>query len=357
MKRIAFIINSGLTNAGVPKVTFDIYSAIKNDYDCSFIVEAAHSEYYDKSITDTGGSVFYIGKPLTHGRKRYIYNLTVRQWKLFRIFRKGGFDIIHTATGIESGLDCFIAAIAGIKKRICHSHGVFSFASRNRIEKLYKAICEYLINRCATVCIAVSEKAGHSLFRGREFSVLLNPIDKEKYSPNQPQAHEGINLLQIGYFNLNKNQMFAVDVLKNILDMNIMAKLYFIGYEVEKNYLIKLKEKIRELGLVEYVYFLPHDYDKRKIFPFVDYVLIPSLSEGLPLVALEAQAAHVECVVSDAVPIDVNVGLIHIVQGYNSFEWAWRIATNTFEKIECFHKLEDYSLATFKRQLLRIYEE
>lgn len=355
MKKMAFIINSGLVNAGVPKVCFDIFNIIKDEYECSFIVESSNREFYDDKIIKNGGKIFYLGKYKSYGRKKILYNLVKRKQRLQALFNMQKFDVIHSCSGIESGLDCLIAAKCGIKKRIVHSHGCFSYTSGSKAERIYKKICFKYLSKYATNCVAVSEKTGKSLFCTRTFDILLNPVDVDLYSCIVSKPHDGLNLLQIGYFNSNKNQMFSVSVLNEVIKMGKDATLYLIGYEIELNYRRQLEEYISFLGITESVVFLPHDFDKSAIFPIIDYVMIPSLSEGMPLVALEAQAAHVECIVSEAVTNEANVGLLHLIKGYDSNEWARRMVTHTFDDCECFHNISDFSLLGFKTNVLKMY--
>lgn len=78
---------------------------------------------------------------------------------------------------------------------------------------------------------------------------------------------------------------------------------------------------IDELSLRERIRFLPSDADKVQIFSDTDIVLLPSCTEGLPLVALEAQAAHVLVLLSDHISFDANLGLA-IYAEYNALsEW------------------------------------
>ena len=52
-----------------------------------------------------------------------------------------------------------------------------------------------------------------------------------------------------------------------------------------------LRTKVRSrMGLTEVVRFLGYRRDMHRIYPAVDVVALPSLSEGLPMVALEAMA-------------------------------------------------------------------
>lgn len=61
-----------------------------------------------------------------------------------------------------------------------------------------------------------------------------------------------------------------------------------------------LREQARRLGLEELVRFLPPRADLERVYPCMDGLALPSLWEGLPMVLLEAGAAGIPVIASDA---------------------------------------------------------
>ena len=102
----------------------------------------------------------------------------------------------------------------------------------------------------------------------------------------------------------------------------------FIGYPRNKDddYLPNLKKYASEKGLDNNVAFLPQDTNVAEELAKSTIMLIPSLQEGLPNVALEAQAMGVPCFVSTDVSEDCNCGIcefLPLVAGAK--EWAQKI--------------------------------
>jgi glycosyltransferase involved in cell wall biosynthesis len=68
-----------------------------------------------------------------------------------------------------------------------------------------------------------------------------------------------------------------------------------------------MRELARTLGCDEQVVFTGVRRDVPRLMPAMDVFLFPSLSEGLGLVALEAQAAGLPVIASEGVPREVSV--------------------------------------------------
>ena len=80
--------------------------------------------------------------------------------------------------------------------------------------------------------------------------------------------------------------------------------MIFIGDGPEKDFAI---QKVRSLKIEDKVIFLPYQSKVEKYYQVMDYFLLPSFFEGLPLVGIEAQAAGVYVLFSDRVTCEVKI--------------------------------------------------
>ena len=174
--------------------------------------------------------------------------------------------------------------------------------------RFYSWFTKRHILKYANVRLACSSIAGDTLFSGAPYENVLNPVDVSLYADIERKPHKGIHLLQIGYFCELKNQLFSIRLLSYLRKRGADVHLSLIGYPQTQKYLEEMYALIAQDNLVEHVSFLLHDFDKRVAFAQSDYCLLPSGSEGLPLVALESQAAGVPCLMSDNVPKDADIG-------------------------------------------------
>lgn len=232
-----------------------------------------------------------------------------------RFFREHpGYDAVH-ARHIILNAPCILAAKkAGIPVRIAHCavdrpKGIFR---DRRYVTWYLAYCARILRRHATHCFGVTRSAVEYLCGEGYGIVMKNPtINLEKFNPElykDVQPDGKIHLLMVGSYGSRKNQRFAVDILRHL---PADATATFIGYPRTPTdpYLPNLKAYVQDLGLADRVRFLPQDSDIPGQMAKATVLLIPSLQEGLPNVALEAQAMGLPCFISDAVSDECDCGI------------------------------------------------
>ena len=180
--------------------------------------------------------------------------------------------------------------------------------------RFYLKLCSFVLNRCCTHKFGVTQNAADYVFGKGKGVPIKNPtVDFKKFDPEKyPKCTDGnIHLLMVGSYSSRKNQKFAVDILHELKKKYTDATLTFVGYprSPRETYLPELKEKVCSLNLESSVTFLPQDADIPAVMAGASYLLIPSLQEGLPNVALEAQKMGLPCFVSTDVSEDCNCGL------------------------------------------------
>lgn len=222
------------------------------------------------------------------------------------------YDVIHAKLLSRAGMAVKVAEKHGVPVRVTQSH-VDKPPRLNLLSRRYYERQAKLIEKYATHKLAVSPKAADLLYGESGGRVIKNPtISLERLDPKKydPAPHEGINLVQIGTYSHRKNQVFSVGILKSLVETGERAHLTFIGFPFDDpDYIHEVERAVKENGLDAAVTFLPKDADVPKILSESDYMLIPSLREGLPNVALEAQAMGVPCFISDTVNPETDCGL------------------------------------------------
>ena len=110
----------------------------------------------------------------------------------------------------------------------------------------------------------------------------------------------------VGNFDPVKNHAFLIDVLECACRKERSCTLLLAGSgnnALQRN----IKEKVRRMGLESNVRFLGKRTDIDELLNAFDVFVFPSLHEGLGIVALEAQANGLQCVLSDTLPPEVAV--------------------------------------------------
>ena len=274
--------------------------------------------YYEEEFSRYG-NIYRIPlkrKKTKVGRLLSIFtNYVYLKREMERFFREHpDYDAVH-ARHIILNAPCILAAEkAGIPVRIAHcavDRPRGSFKDRAYVTA-YLAYCASVLRRHATHCFGVTRSAVEYLCGEGNGIVMKNPtialdrFDPALYKDVTPDGK--IHLLMVGSYGQRKNQKFAVEILK---ELPADATATFIGYPRTPTdpYLPDLKAYVETNGLADRVRFLPQDADIPAEMAKATILLIPSLQEGLPNVALEAQAMGLPCFISDAVSDECDCGI------------------------------------------------
>ena len=193
--------------------------------------------------------------------------------------------------------------------RICHNHTTAHWGEGKKT--LLKYILRPFNKLFATDYFACGEKAGRWMYGNRCFNagrvhVMPNAIDTKKYEFDQDarvRLRNELNIPQnafvvghVGRFMYQKNHPFLLQVFKEVLRLRENAFLLLVGEgELQET----IRQSTREQGLEDKVIFTGARQDVSKLYSAMDVFCLPSFYEGLPVVALEAQANGLPCVFSD----------------------------------------------------------
>lgn len=249
-------------------------------------------------------------------------------WNLLRILRTHGpYQVLHTHVHHFSGLPLLVAAAARVPVRIVQSHldTRQEDATAGLLRRVYAGAMKRLIWTCATSGIAVSSHAADALFPAHwrcahKWRVMLLGIDLEPFSQPLDGAalrkelgipQDATVVGHVGRFDPQKNHAFLLRVAEQYLRTSPETVFLLAGDGPLRS---QIEQQARALGIAQQLRFAGVRKDVPALMQGVmDVLLLPSLFEGLPLVALEAQAAGVPCLISDGIAkeTDVIAGLVH----------------------------------------------
>lgn len=265
-----------------------------------FVVHTSSESAYDKEVIGMGGRIYRL--PRFKG-----YNLISYQQAWAKLLKEHPeWRIVHVHFFTIAGVILPVAKRMRIPTRIVHSH----MASPNfsMLEKIGNFILRRVALKYATDQFACSNDAGKYYFGNRSFIVVKNAIDTERFIFNSQIRDETRNRLgidkknvigHVGRFYDPKNHVFLVDVFNEIYKCNNDSVLLLVGNGPLQN---QIREKVKLLGLSDAVIFAGARDDIPQLMMAMDVFVFPSLYEGLGIVAIEAQAAGLHTILSDAVP-------------------------------------------------------
>lgn len=217
------------------------------------------------------------------------------------------YPIIHCHVPNSAFCTLRAAKREGIRHRLLHSH--LAASSDHLLHRLRNyPLIKY--GRCfATVNLACSKEAGDYLFGGGAYGSFPNGIDIDQYRYDQV---EGARLKEqilsnkaafpvvgcVGRLAKQKNYPFMIEVFKRLLSIAPDAELVIAGDGPERQCLEAL---VSDASLDGKAHLLGARDDVSKLYSVMDVLAMPSLCEGLPIAAVEAQAAGLHCVFSDDV--------------------------------------------------------
>lgn len=276
-------------------------------YDIAFTSDQLESDY-KQDILGKGWEYIFLPSTRDIGILRYC-------WNLYKLLKKGRYDVIHSHELFHSGLVMLVAFMAGVPKRITHSHSSNDDSAHlNILKRIYHTVMRILIQMFATDRIACSSEAGLFLFGKRnkkKVDIIWNTVETDKYintgkDNGENGKREFKRIVHVGRFVELKNQRFILRMAAEARKRGNKYVFTFVGdgptYKKEKEYAEK-----ENLG--EIVEFLGRRKDVPDILHNSDLFILPSQFEGMPLSLIEAQTASLPCVVSDTITKEVDFGL------------------------------------------------
>lgn len=130
-----------------------------------------------------------------------------------------------------------------------------------------------------------------SVVNPSRLKLLHNPVELTETCDKKMSRTNGIDTFVIGvvgYIDVGKNQILAVQSLKVLVDSGINAKLKIYGASNNKDYLLALENTIESLGLHERVEICGFEKNKGEIYSSIDLLLSTSISEGFGRTLVEA---------------------------------------------------------------------
>ena len=278
---------------------------------CQFdFITHGQTEDFHAEIQDLGGRVYHLDTPGRLGLRRYVQSLR------HIIHDHGPYTAIHAHTNYQCGIVGLAAWLEGVATRIAHIRGVLVDDRNRRRLPLYRA----LIRLSCNTWLACSREAGLHYYGRRPFRIIPNAVDLDAFEADTTSAvtmraalgiaDDAMILGHVGRFSPEKNHAFLLILLQHIRSKGVSACLILVG---DGPLMPSIAEQVAALGLESHVRILGVRRDIPAILRAMDVLLLPSFSEGMPNVVIEAQAAGLPTLITDTITrdVDLGVGLVH----------------------------------------------
>ncbi len=313
MKHI-LIVDVSNSVGGIETLFFGLFGKKQNFFRVSFLTYSEKCAFEDDYVS-LGYEVYHL-----RSRKEIPLNFS-KQIKTF-FQQHQDFDYIWVNTASTSMYQCQLYAKRYTNaKIITHSHGTKFEKSSSMLSFVLNLLLEkvnyHKVVKNTDMFFCCSIMAGVSLFgeKYRDRLVLIrNGIDVDKNSFSKEKRDnirkqlkindDEIVIGLIGRISNQKNPLKAVRIFSNYTRLNSRTKLLVIG---DGNLKSEVRALIESEKIEDKVVMLGYRQDVSELLSAIDFLLMPSLFEGLPLTAIEAQANGVPCFLSSTITNEVAV--------------------------------------------------
>ena len=297
---IATIVYNLAQNIDISKYIFDF-----------LVIEKVEDLYYKNNIEKRMGKVYELG--LKKNKLKKLYEVI----KILKFIKKNNYQIIHIheSTSYSLFFYGFLFKIFGDGNIIFHSHNS-NLPSGHKIKKILHIIIKNVLNLVSKNSLACSKEAANWMYPKKYLNnvmIVKNAIDfskflfcpqKRKKIQKELKLEKSIVLGNIGRFSEQKNQLFLVELLQYLVKKEEKIKLLLIGNGNLKEEIIR---KVTELNLKNNVILIENIKNIEDYYQVMDFFLLPSLYEGLPIVGIEAQAMGLPCYFSDTITSEIKI--------------------------------------------------
>lgn len=323
---------------GVASFMYSFYSHMDHEkIHCDFLYcgENSMQSKEDSPVLKNSKIItLHVMKPQNNGFGEYVQ--LIKKLKVF--FKDNNYDIVHVNSANIIVNACVAYTLNGRAYLISHSHSAKNTSQNKTFKELTKnAIKNYsrkYILKKADHYFACSKAAGEKMFglkalKSDKFKLVNNAIELSMYIYNTDirKTYRKTKKIVIGYVGrlaAEKNPIFSIEVFSEIYKLNQNTEFWMIG---EGELLNDIRKRINTLGIEENVTLWGRRNDVANLMQAMDIVILPSLFEGLSIVAVEAQTAGLPVYASDSISEEHRVtDLVHFLPlTFGASAWAAKI--------------------------------
>lgn len=317
-----------------------------------FLTDGQNEGYWENDVIKNNIRVVHI-KEITK-RNYFLYGFII----LRALTSHGKFDVVHVNLDFINGLVLFVAKLLRIPLRISHIHSSYDMGKTWLIHDIHAFIMRKLTKFSANIFLAPSDLSGKYFYKKLNFRVINNGIFIDQFLSvkNQRNLKEW-KFISVGSFIPLKNPLFLLDVFCEILKIRSDSTMTWIGSGKLKNKVVDIS---KERKVFNNIRFLDQENHVNEVLKRHDYFLFPSVSEGLGIALIEAQAAGLDCFISDGIPKSADCGKCLQIELIRSpAEWAKTICDfiSSGRRLSIdMDKLSQFDIHKTADELMNIYE-
>lgn len=356
MIKILYIIDNIKISSGVSTVVMNYCRNLdKKNIQIDFLLMSKYKESFEEELKENGSKIYYLKNKFSIKEYGKLKN------EIEEFYKKNQYDIIELHAPTFSFLFLKIAKKCNIPLRIMHTHS--TIRSSDFIKNIVSKILNINFKSYVNTFFACSEKSGqywygNKICKSNNYKVIKNGINTDNYKFNEDarnklrkeyQLEDNTVIGFVGRISKDKNLLFFIDVMKQIVEKNKNYKLLIVGNGTELEQL-----RIESETIKNNVIFLGMRKDVNELLNCMDLLVLPSKREGLPMVAIEAQLTNLQCFLSDTITTEVDIGATKFLK---LDKQIWKNEILKFEKKEKSINRDEFDIKRCSKELEKIYQE
>lgn len=273
------------------------------------------TSFYDKDIKEMGGNVIIFPERANGVKWRFEIAKHIADY-----VKKNSYDFVYFNYSLpyDNIITFVFSKYVPNQKIIVHSHNSGIQASLKNIHKFVVGYLSKLLDSKEYIHFACSSSAARWVFRKASLdkvTLLNNGVDIDKFQYNtetRQRIRQEIGVKEnefvighVGVFSIQKNQEFLIKLFEILNKESNQYKLLLIGDGDMKEEIIR---EAKSRNVYEDATFAGVKQNVCDYMQAMDCFVMPSRYEGLPIVAIEAQAAGLPLVLSDRITEETKLG-------------------------------------------------
>jgi len=317
---------------GISSLLVNLIENKTNDFSFDILAFSySDGESFINRVRKQGVEIYEMPRPRKEGYIRFLRYIN-------QLFLNNNYDAIHCHISGRLAIPFYLLAKKnGISNIFIHAHTTRYDKNIDRFP--FVNLCNHWINRrIASEYFTCSDLAAEYIFgkrflRNKAAYLIPNGINedlfKEDISKEERNAymeeftlsHDTSVLAHVGRFSPPKNQEYSLKIINLLNQKGLKVVLLFIGDGDRKQFIL---QKAKEYKITNNIRFVGRRQDVSKLMQFADCLVLPSLNEGLPTVAVECQAAGTPMILSDTITkqCDMGLGLLRFLSLENIELWV-----------------------------------
>ncbi|MDD6036538.1 MAG: glycosyltransferase [Lachnospiraceae bacterium] len=297
-------ICAAMNDGGVERMIMNYLSVVdRGQIQFDFVVHSTKVGFLEARAEKLGSKIYHVPAKSRHP---FTYFRTMK-----RIYKEGGYDIVHCHQGHKSVYPLLIAKWCHIPVRIAHAHVNMNRKNGNILQRVFRYFEAYLTETCSTLLMACSSGAG-KIWGEKHFTLIPDAIDLDKFSfsgeirdkvRKEMSVDDNFVIGCVGRMVESKNHERLLQIMEKLQTSYPYAVLLLVGSGPLEG---KLKESAAKRKL-DKIIFAGSCENVAAYLNACDVFVLPTLTEGFGMAILEAQINGLETITSDVVPEEVLV--------------------------------------------------